>query len=217
VRIARPYEMPEYCTCGTQLVEGARFCHKCGRPTSGEPEIAVEVPRSILTPSVLTPPVLPPMGDMQVSFANPVVLRIAFAAAALSILMDSMLSVLFIIWAMGAGFMAVWMYRRRTGLPVSVSSGAKLGWITGVFSFVISTVMVTAAVLLSGDKLAQELRHQVTTTWSKDPNYQQILSTFENPATFATAIVFAMFFFFVLLSVASVAGGALGARFSNKQ
>ena len=151
------------------------------------------------------------------SFANPVVLRIAFAAATLSIVLDSMLSVLFILWAMGAGFLAVWMYRRRTGLPVSVSSGAKLGWITGVFSFVISTIMVTAAVVLSGEKLAESMRKQATVMWSHDPNYQQILSTFENPATFATAIIFALLFFFVLLSVASVAGGALGARFSNKQ
>ena len=25
--------MPEFCTCGTKLVEDARFCHRCGRPT----------------------------------------------------------------------------------------------------------------------------------------------------------------------------------------
>jgi len=204
--------MPEYCTCGTQLVEESRFCHKCGRPTSGEPELSVEAPRVHVAQQIL-----PSISESPVSFANPVVLRIAFAAAALSILLDSMLGVLFIIWSMGAGFMAVWMYRRRTGLPVSIRSGAKLGWITGVFSFVISTVMLTTAVVMSGEKLSQELRTQVTATWSHDPNYQQILSTFENPATFATAIVFALVFFFLLLSLASVAGGALGARFSNKQ
>jgi hypothetical protein len=157
-----------------------------------------------------------PIVDPRVSFANPVALRIAFAAAALAILLDSMLMVLFIIWAMGAGFMAVWMYRKRTGLPVSVSSGAKLGWITGVFEIVILTVMVTAAVVLNGEKMATDLRTQIAATWSHDPNYKQILSTFENPASFAVAIVFALLFFFLLLSLASVAGGALGARFSNK-
>jgi hypothetical protein len=210
--------MPDYCTCGTQLVEGSRFCHKCGRPTSGEPELPLDVPRiQIAVPPPIFPGAFPKAGELPVSFANPVVLRIAFAAATLSIVLDSMLSVLFILWAMGAGFLAVWMYRRRTGLPVSVSSGAKLGWITGVFSFVISTIMVTAAVVLSGEKLAESMRKQATVMWSHDPNYQQILSTFENPATFATAIIFALLFFFVLLSVASVAGGALGARFSNKQ
>jgi hypothetical protein len=196
------------------LVEEARFCHKCGRPTSGREEIVPEAPRIILTP-----PVLPPDAAGGVSFANPVVLRIAFAAAALSILLDMIpiVGLLFIIWSMGAGYLAVWMYRKRTGLPVSVGSGAKLGWITGVFTFVILTVMVTATVVFSGEKLGDEFRSQLTATWSHNPNYKQMLSTLENPATLATMIIFMLLCFFVVLSLASVAGGALGARFSNKE
>jgi hypothetical protein len=210
--------MPEYCTCGTQLVEGSRFCHKCGRPTSGEPEPPVEVPRLILTA-----PVKPAVADIGVSFANPVVLRIAFAAATLSILLDftPFVGFLFILWSMGAGFMAVWMYCKRTGRPLSVSSGAKMGWITGVFTFVILTVLLTAVAVLSGGKWSEEfhqqMTQQITTTWSHDPHYQDALRTLENPATFATVIFFMMFVFFALLSLASVAGGALGARFSNKE
>ncbi len=87
-----------------------------------------------------------------------IVLRITFApAAALSILLDTIpiVGFLFIIWSMGAGFMAVWMYRKRTGLPVSVGNGVKLGWITGVFSSVILTIMATATVVLSGEKLTE--------------------------------------------------------------
>jgi hypothetical protein len=159
------------------------------------------------------------MPETRVSFANPAALRIAFAAAALSILLDSipLLSVLCIIWAMGAGFMAAWMYRKRTGRPVSVGNGAKLGWITGVFSSVILTIMVTVTVIFNGDKLTEEFRRQMAVAWSKDPNYQQLLSTFENPASFATMIVVMLFCIFLVLSLASVAGGALGARFSNKE
>ena len=122
---------------------------------------------------------------------------------------------------MGAGFMAVWMYCKRTGLRLSVGSGAKLGWITGVFTFVIMTVLLTTTVVFSGGKWSEEfhqqMTQQMTTTWGHDPQYQQALHTLENPATFATVIVFMMFFFFLLLSLASVAGGALGARFSNKK
>ena len=209
--------MPEYCTCGTQLVEGARFCHKCGRPTSGEPELQVDAPRLILTRPTIPPP--PPFQEARVSFGNPAALRIAFAAAAFSILLDSipLLSVLCLIWAMAAGFLAVWMYRKRTGRPVSVGNGAKLGWITGVFSSVILIVMVTVTVIFNGDKVTEELRSQMTAAWSRDPSTQQLLRTFENPASFATMIVFMLFFIFLLLSLASVAGGALGARFSNKE
>ncbi len=209
-------QMSEYCTCGTKLVEGARFCHKCARPTSGETEPPVEDPRLVFIPPI---PQAAPFAE--VSFANPVALRIAFAASVLAILLDFSLSFLFIIWSMGAGFMAVWMYRRRTGNRLSVSGGAKLGWITAVFTFVIVTVMLTTGALLSGGKWADEFRRQMTqqvqATWSQDPNYQQILHTLENPASFATVIFFVMFFVFVLLSLASVAGGALGARFSNKE
>jgi hypothetical protein len=210
--------MPEYCTCGTQLVEGSRFCHKCGRPTSGEAEIPTEVPRIILAP-----PVLPAGVAQEVSFANPAALRIAFAAAALTILLDfnPFVGFLFIVWSMGAGFMAVWMYRKRTGRPLSVSSGAKLGWITGVFTFGIMTVLLTTFAVLSdgkwADEIHQQMTQQMTTNWAHDPNYQQMLRTLENPATFAMAIFLVMVIFFVLLSLASVAGGALGARFSNKE
>lgn len=206
--------MPEYCTCGTQLVEGARFCHKCGKPTRDELLAIEEVPRVIVAP-----PPLPIAPDSGISFANPAVLRIAFAAAALSILLDTipLVNLLCILWSMGAGFMTVRMYQRRTGLPISVGAGAKLGWITGVFSIVISTVMVTATVVFSGEKFSEDLRKQIDATWSHSPNYQEILSTLQNPASFATMIVFMLLCFFLLLSLASVAGGALGARFSNKQ
>ena len=210
--------MPEYCTCGTQLVEDARFCHKCGRPTRPEPESEQEPPRLILTP-----PIPASARFAEVSFANPAALRIAFAASALSILLDfsPFLNFLFIIWSMGAGFMAVWMYHKRTGRPLSVSSGAKLGWITGVFTFVILAVLVTADALLSGGKFAEEFHNAMTqqmqTTWAHDPNYQQMLNTLNNPTTFAALVVFLMIFVFALLSLAAVAGGALGARLSNKE
>lgn len=214
--------MPEYCTCGTQLVEGARFCHKCGRPTSEEPEFEREA-LPVTPPSpprmVLTPPVLPRMVEGQVTFGNPTVLRVAFAAAALSIVLDSIprLGVLFIFWAMASGFVAAWLYIRRTGLALSVSSGAKLGWITGVLAFLISAVMATFAVVLSGDKITDEFRRQVTETWSKDPNFPQMLHILDNPSTLASVIAFGLLVFFVLMSVASIAGGALGARLSSKQ
>ena len=204
------------------MVEGARFCHKCGRPTFDEPALVVETPpaTAVAPPRmVLTPPALPPGAQSQVTFGNPTVLRVAFAAAALSIVLDSIprLGVLFIFWAMASGFMAVWLYHRRTGLSLSVSGGAKLGWITGVLAFLISAVLATFAVVVSGDQMADEFRRQVTETWSKDPNYPQMLHILENPSTLATVIAFGLIVFFVLMSIASVAGGALGARMSNKQ
>lgn len=172
---------------------------------------------------IVTPPVLPVIGsraieDNSVSFGNPAALRISFAAASLSILLDSIpiLSLLFVIWSMGAGFMAVWMYCKRTGHRISVSSGAKLGWITGVFTFVILTILITVGAMLSGGKWSDEYRQQISAMAAKDPNYQQVLHLIDNPSTLAAFILVSLLVGFVLLSLASVAGGALGARFSNK-
>ena len=178
----------------------------------------MSAPRIILSTPVLTAPAHSRISDSTVTFANPVVLRIAFAAAAFSILLDFIpfVGLLCVIWSMGAGFMAVWMYCKRTGLPLSVGSGAKLGWITGVFSFVILTIMTTATVALSSEKM-EEIRKQVTAQLPHDANYQDALNILQNPSSFATVILFMLFLFFLLLLLASVAGGAIGARFSNKQ
>jgi hypothetical protein len=63
----------------------------------------------------------------------------------------------------------------------------------------------------------QQYQKQMVATWSHVPNSQDTLRALQNPATFAAAIFLLMFLFFLLLSLASVAGGALGARFSNNK
>ena len=209
--------MAEYCTCGTRLVEDARFCHKCGRPTSEEPELVITPPK-IAYPPDLPAPVFTGE-ESRISFSNRVAVRIAFAAAAVSLLLDLIpfLGILCVIWSMVGGFLAVWLYRKRTGLRMSVPNGARLGWITGVFTSVLLTVMSTVTVLASGGKLADEYKRQVQGMAAHDPNYQQALDLIQNPTTFATLILTVIIFLFIVLSVASIAGGALGARFSNKE
>jgi hypothetical protein len=34
---------------------------------------------------------------------------------------------------LAAGFLAVYLYSRRTGQTLSIRSGARMGWITGIF------------------------------------------------------------------------------------
>lgn len=208
--------MAEYCTCGTQLIEDARFCHKCGRPTSGEPELVITPPKIVYPQDLPLPG--PSVEGSPISFSNTVAVRIAFAAAAVSLLLDLIpfLGILCVIWSMVGGFLAVWLYRRRTGLRISVPNGARLGWITGVFTSVLLTVMSTVSVLASGGKLADEYKQQMQGMAAHDPNYQQALNLIQNPTTFATLILAVIIFLFILLSIASIAGGALGARFSNK-
>ena len=50
---------------------------------------------------------------------------------------------LIFVWLAAAGFLAVFLYRRSTGQRLSVMNGARLGWISGIFGFVIVTIILT--------------------------------------------------------------------------
>ena len=192
--------MPDFCTCGAQLVSDALFCHKCGRPVreivAVEPESTASVPTVTVTP----PP--PP-----VNFHNRIAVRVA-------VMMAMMATLLFFLpylnW-LAAGFFAALLYRRRTGYLLSLESGVRLGWITGVIMFVIVTVLLTATVALitaSGGfaALPPEVKNAL------DPRFQEAMKTLQSGPAIAELLVM-LFMFITLLSMA---GGALGAKLSGR-
>ena len=62
----------------------------------------------------------------------------------------------------GGGFFAVYLYRRKTGQPISVLNGIRLGWIAGIFVFTLITIVTTLTVVaLSQPELAAQLRDQM--------------------------------------------------------
>src|SRR5258708_21315931 len=68
--------MPDFCSCGAQLPEDARFCHKCGKPQ--REEIVVEPPPA--PPAAAAPPA---PGDAAAwprapSFRHPLAWRVGF-------------------------------------------------------------------------------------------------------------------------------------------
>jgi hypothetical protein len=122
----------DFCTCGAELPPDARFCHRCGKPQREEdiPELA---PPRALPEAERQAPKPPPAID----FRNRLALRAAFLAALLANLL-TLFPYLFLaapLWLVGAGFLAVHVYLRRSGQALSVASGARVGWLTGVFSF----------------------------------------------------------------------------------
>src|SRR5258708_956023 len=104
------YSVPDYCTCGTKLVEDARFCHRCGRPTF-EPEVA-EPP-----PPMPQPTLQAKLAQLPVSFSNPIALRVSFLMSLAIMFLDMIpfLNILFVVWWLGAGWCGVILYRRLTG------------------------------------------------------------------------------------------------------
>lgn len=198
--------MSEICSCGAQLVENARFCHRCGKPHGAsllEPELVPEpLPARTATPVSAPPP-------SALNWHDPLAVRVVMLTASVTavpyLLLASIIPVL-LLWAAGGGFAAVTLYRRHSGRVVTARAGAKLGWLNGLAAFLLATVFFSIYLLFSGinslrDMLVSSLPHDA-------PRYQQALQMYQDPAVFGFAVVFGWVFLGLLVALGSVAGGA---------
>lgn len=212
--------VPEFCTCGAQLPPDARFCHKCGKPQYDYMP-AVEEAEPEPAPEPLPAPELQPLRvPTDISFHNGLAVRIGFVAAMGAV----MISLFPIPWPfvrlpiafLAAGFLAVFLYSRRTGQTLSIRSGARIGWITGIFSFALVTVLFTVATVAVSTQggFAQQIRSQFPANDARADMVQQVLS---NPAMIAGVIVLYLMLFFVIFTALPTIGGALGAKVLEKQ
>ncbi|MFN7994230.1 MAG: zinc ribbon domain-containing protein [Bryobacteraceae bacterium] len=209
--------MPENCTCGAQLPPDARFCHRCGKPQREEIlEESLPV-RELEIPPATTPIAAMPQG---VSFHNPIAVRIGLMMASIAALLTMLLLFGFVIWWVSAGFFSVYLYRRRTGEVLSVSGGLRMGWLTGVLTFVIMTVLMTmgfvAAALQSGG-LGAFYAELLRSRQFNEATIQETVRAMNNPSMLATGIILTLIFTFAMITVFCTAGGALGAKLAGKQ
>ena len=213
--------MPEFCSCGAKLPPDARFCHKCAKPVYDEPleEAAPEEHVVTIAPPVLTPPLKP-----EINFHNSAAVRVCFLAAGISSLLITLPLPAFLamgwllLWLLASGFLAVWLYRRRTGEEITVRGGMRMGWITGVFCFVIATLFFTISVLTISNKggLASFYREQFSARGPLDANVEQFLQILQDPSGLATVILLSLFFVFIFFTLLPTIGGALGAKVLEK-
>jgi hypothetical protein len=210
--------MPDFCTCGAQLPPDSLFCHKCGKPQrevmAPEPQ-----PESV---AEFVPPAAPPIDTAPqppaLNFHNLVAVRIALVVAPAAFLLLRLPALSVFLWV-AAGFLAVYFHRRRTGDPLNVRAGVRLGWITGVIMFAITTVIFTLTVVPSFANgglaiLRQQMQLQVKNP--ADPNVQEALRLLDTPPGLATFLLVMLFMLFVFITLLSMAGGALGAKFVSR-
>src|SRR3982074_2713985 len=107
--------MAEHCTCGAELPPDSRFCHKCGKPQ--REEIVVEQPPTP-PPLVFIAPADPPAIPLAPSFHNPIAVRVGLFVASIAALLCVLLPFGFVIWLPSAGFIATYLFIRRTGLSL---------------------------------------------------------------------------------------------------
>ena len=198
--------MPEFCTCGTRLVEDARFCHRCGRPTFESP---VALNEAVEDAPVQSPAgIRLPESPLPVSFRNPIALRVAFLMSVGIILIEMIpgVQLFLVLWWLAAGWGAVVLYRRLTGSALSVRAGARLGSITGVLIFLGMTVIIAFTMLVTGKEVFQEMIKQ-------NPQISPVL---DDPAELAAVVLIMLCLVFAMVVGTCAAGGALGARFARR-
>jgi len=207
----------EFCTCGAELVPGARFCHLCGKPQRPEDlagPVAGEEP-SEEKPAAASEPVAPEIG-----FRNATALRVAMLTGALAFLATSLPlpSVIRLLLLMGAGFFAVYLYRRRSGQAVAVPAGIRMGWITGLFCFVLFTLLFTlsfsALALMTKDGgMSVYLRDHLAAMGMPEDSIKQAMEILASPWQMLGMLAW----LFLTSTFLPALGGAIGSRLLERR
>ena len=206
--------MPEFCTCGAQLPPDARFCHKCGKPQREEPA-AEALAASAEPPAAAVSPPFDAAAPQPLSFRNPIAIRVGLLAAGLVCLLMMIPGVNYgsILWLLGAGYFSVWIYKRRTGQRLTVRGGARMGWITGVLSFVLLTVLFTLSVVAiqRAGGLAV-LKGRLQDLAIQQSAVDEAVKLLQSPVEILQSLVV----MFIVMTLTCTAGGALGAKILSK-
>jgi hypothetical protein len=214
--------VPEFCTCGAQLPPDARFCHKCGKPQYDYPGLEeiepVPVPVAAEVVTLAQTPYVQLSGE--ITFHNRLAVRIGFVAALAAVfvfLVPLPFPFLRLLIAFVAGgFFAVFLYSRRTGQTLSIGGGARMGWITGIFSFtMLSVLFAVVMVKISNDGgLAKYLLSQLP---ANDARSESVAQAFNDPAMLVVLVLLSLGMLFIVLTALPIIGGALGAKVLEKE
>lgn len=211
--------MPERCTCGAQLPPDALFCHKCGKPQrellEADPEPAVETPA--IAAALAAEPVAP--APVPIGFHNGPAVRVALLAGVLSIVIWGIGGriappVFFPVWMILSGMLTAFLYKLRTGQRLSTIAGARLGWISGIFGLVIIAILfaVFATAMVNDPATASSIRQQFAQSGQPGADFDTFVKELRSPSTWLLVLPL----FFLLFTILSAFGGAIGARLLDR-
>jgi hypothetical protein len=123
------------------------------------------------------------------------------------------------IWLPAAGFISVYLFRRRTGQSLTVRAGARMGWIAGILSFLIITVLFTISAVALANRpggLPAFFREQLGSRAIPTEDLERAIQVLANPLDQAIVYLFFLLFWFTVIALFCTAGGALGAKVLEK-
>lgn len=222
------------------IEEGVPFCPKCGAP---QIRVAVEEgnepatpPMPPGTPGQVQPPATPvypsptgwgtvpppPLDPRRIQWrvALPYAIVIGLLGGGLTILLGRF-PFFFLLSMMLAGAVMVRFYRRRTGATVTPGSGAKLGAFTGLFSFLLDSIMIVAMFTLERATVQDNMRKALEISGrNADPQSLQMMRNLvdrlNTPEGLATFCVIVILFFFGFTMFFTAVGGMIGAALFGK-
>lgn len=217
--VAETKAVPEFCSCGARLPEDARFCHKCGKPQYEE-----VIPETLASSAEPPPP--PPVveGPLPIDFHNGKAIRAALFTASLIFFFSTvplpMAAALLwrVVTLVAGGFLSVVFYRRWTGQVMTVKSGARIGWITGIFAFVLTLLVLTMAMVAisSNGDFITAWSEQVRQTGGKDADVAQAVEVMKQPASFAVLLILVIAVIFGVTTILPSLGGILAVKVLKK-
>lgn len=210
--------------CGHIVEDGKAFCSQCGAP-----QIRVAIPEA-LAPAAATnalsndlpafsldPPSVPvPLSAASLSTGIewPRALRACAAAALISLVVMSLRWVVPLLALLGAGSLAVILYRYRHPVwKVNARSGAQLGVVTALFLSSVTAILfaIVFAVFRAGGPVRQqalEALQQVASRYN-DPQVQATLDVLKKPEGLAGKLILTVVGFLLISIAAGTIAGAL--------
>lgn len=206
--------MEQRCTCGAILPEGARFCHKCGKPQYEED---IERLREQEAPVAAATPIVPPSAPNAlpgITFKNSRAVTITAIVAAGAFFGSGIAGMISpLLWPLillGAGFAAVGLYKGRSPEPLSGAAGARLGWMTGLWLFLVLTIAGLMVALYLTSSAGAEVMKQLKAM----PQFSQL--TIGDTRQLLNSMLLSAIPTFFMVTVIPGLGGLIGARFWTK-
>lgn len=155
----------------------------------------------------------PPVTGISFKNARAVSISIVVAVGTLlaSLAVAVVFSPLFPLVLCGGGFLAVRLYNGRATQPLSTAGGARLGWMTGLWLFLIFLLMFAlVAVAISNPEVWQ----QAQATWARLPQTAKVSTLSQHDFLVQLVTILPLLFFLVTLLPGL--GGMLGAKLSRR-
>jgi hypothetical protein len=131
------------------------------------------------------------------------------------------LSLGFCLWMTGGGTLAVYFFKLMNGFPLRRGAdGARLGMLTGMFSFLVwSVVSLLSNVLINRGfwNYVNAFNEQLQTSMPNDPQTREFLAWFSTTDGLITMLVFMSLAFLTVHVLLATLGGATGVRTFNNE